>query len=93
MIISDEELINVHDVRGVLGVSTEEYAVRFPLTESDYKKVKKRVLETFNRGFLGHHLKVHGHNIVQTAKAIRYNRQDLSNLIKSLGLDEDSGHS
>ena len=45
------------------------------------------VLDTFNRKFILANLKVNDFNIQKTARAINYNRQDLSTLVKSLGLE------
>ena len=63
------------------------YGVTFPLEQSDYKKAKREVLNAFNRKFIEFHLRANDYNIFKTAQAIGYNRENLSELIRELGID------
>jgi two-component system nitrogen regulation response regulator NtrX len=92
LIVADGPAIGPAAVEAVAaGPRAGEYSVSFPFAERDYKKVKKGVLLAFNRAFIAHHLRANDHNILKTAQAIGYNRQDLSVLIRELGLEPRRG--
>ncbi|MBI4861568.1 MAG: sigma-54-dependent Fis family transcriptional regulator [Candidatus Riflebacteria bacterium] len=91
IIVTDGAVIGPADVMSLLSPSGEEYTVSFPFAEADYKKVKREILNVFNRRFLDYHLRANDYNIFKTAQAIGYNRQDLSVLIKELGIDLKKG--
>jgi two-component system nitrogen regulation response regulator NtrX len=91
LIITDGPEVRKEDVEALLSTRGEEYSVSFPLAEADYKKAKKEVLSAFNRKFIEFHLRANDYNVFRTAQAIGYNRQDLAELIKELGIESRRG--
>ena len=91
LIVTDAAVIEAGDVEALLSSRGEDYAVTFPLAETDYKKAKKEVLAVFNRKFIEFHLRANEYNVFKTAQAIGYNRQDLAELIRELGLETKRG--
>ena len=86
-ILSDGSEISFPEVVEILPYSVEqEYRVQIPLSESDYKSAKNGVLNEFHRKFFSYHLRKNGYRLTQTAKAVGYNRNDLSNIVRKLGL-------
>jgi two-component system, NtrC family, nitrogen regulation response regulator NtrX len=87
LIVTDGNQIDAPDVELLLSPHGEDYAVTFPLGETDYKKAKKEILAAFNRKFIEFHLRANDYNVFKTAQVIGYNRQDLAELIKELGIE------
>ena len=88
VILSDGDQITYDDVVSILQFTEEEdYRVHFPADEVSYKEVKQRLIDAFHKGFF-HHLKLNDYQISKTAQLTGYNRNDLSAIIKKLGLSK-----
>lgn len=95
-ILSEGAMISLEEVLGILPYSPkQEYRVQIPLAEDDYKVAKNAVLNEFHRKFFSYHLARNEYQLSKTAKAVGYNRNDLSLVVKKLGLplkeEDDSG--
>lgn len=87
VILTDHECIEYDDAMRVLQFTAEEdFRVQFPHNLQDYKEAKQGVLDAFHKQFFSYHLKANGNQISKTAEAIGYNRNDLSNAVKKLGI-------
>ncbi|PCJ17899.1 MAG: hypothetical protein COB02_12595 [Candidatus Cloacimonadota bacterium] len=90
VILTESDEIGYEDVVSILNVTDEsDYRVGFPLNISNYKDVKQGVIDCFHRNFFTHYLRENNYQISKTAEQISYNRNDLSQHIKKLGLDKD----
>ncbi|MBW7876386.1 MAG: sigma-54-dependent Fis family transcriptional regulator [Candidatus Cloacimonetes bacterium] len=90
LILSEKDPIGVEDVKMILqNFGAEPVQVLFPLHETDYHGMKQKVMDSFHRRFFLHHLRVYGNSIRKTAEATGYNRNDLSLIVKKLGLKSD----
>ncbi|MEE2924023.1 MAG: sigma-54 dependent transcriptional regulator [bacterium] len=89
VILSDGDQITYDDVVSILQFTEEEdYRVHFPADEVSYKEVKQRLIDAFHKRFFSHHLKLNDYQISKTAQLTGYNRNDLSAIIKKLGLSK-----
>ena len=96
-ILSEGPEIDFSEVVDILPYSVEEeYRVQIPLSQQEYKAAKNGVLNEFHRKFFSYHLRKNGYGLAQTAQAVGYNRNDLSNIVRRLGLplkEEDDNSS
>jgi two-component system, NtrC family, nitrogen regulation response regulator NtrX len=84
-ILTENPIIGYTDVVDVVQFTgKEDYRVQIPYGDLDYKTAKTQVVDAFHRKFFTYHLHRNNHRIAQTAKAVGYNRNDLSKLIKKL---------
>ncbi len=90
LILSESDPIGVEDVKMILqNFGGEPVQVLFPLHILDYHSLKQKVIDSFHKRFFLHQLRVQGNSIRKTAEATGYNRNDLSNIVKKLGLKSD----
>ena len=80
-----EELLTV-SARSASGTNCQPWLVHV-VTGATKARLTEEILAAFNRKFIEFHLRANEFNVFKTAQAIGYNRQDLAELIKELGIE------
>ncbi len=60
-----------------------------PAVSGSFREAKERVIETFERDFLGQALRRHGGNITRAAEELGMHRQNLQQKMRELGISAD----
>ena len=95
VVLAGDSVLTMEDLSGELNLPEMGKIPPANILDIDYdlpfKEAKRRVVESFERGFIARSLDTHNGNVTRTASALGMHRQALQQKIKELKLREQTG--